>query len=69
VPRIVFDMEGHRIGYGFGYYDKFLRKVPKAVKVGLCFDFQVAGKIPHEEHDAPVDFIETEERTFECRKN
>lgn len=68
VPGIAFDGEGHRIGYGFGYYDKFLRKVPKAVKVGLCFDFQVADLIPHEEHDVPVDFIVTDERVLECRK-
>ena len=46
VPGIAFDKEGHRIGYGFGYYDKFLRKVPKAIKIGLCFDFQVVDNIP-----------------------
>ena len=68
VPGIAFDREGHRIGYGFGYYDKFLTKVPKAVKIGLCFDFQVVDKIPREEHDVPVDFIVTEERVIECRK-
>ena len=69
VPGIAFDKKGHRIGYGFGYYDKFLKKVPKAIKIGLCFDFQVADEIPHEEHDVPVDFIVTEERVLECRKN
>lgn len=68
VPGIAFDKEGHRIGYGFGYYDKFLRKVPKAVKIGLCFDFQVVDKVPREEHDVPVDFIVTEERVIECGK-
>ena len=51
VPGIVFDKEGHRIGYGFGYYDKFLKKVPKAIKLGLTFDFQVIDKIPREMHD------------------
>ncbi|MBI4452865.1 5-formyltetrahydrofolate cyclo-ligase [Candidatus Woesearchaeota archaeon] len=68
VPGIAFDKEGHRIGYSFGYYDKFLKKVPKAVKIGLCFDFQVVEKVPREEHDVPVDFIVTEERVIECRK-
>ena len=68
VPGIAFDREGHRIGYGFGYYDKFLKKVPKAAKIGLCFDFQVVDQIPREEHDVPVDFIVTEERVIECRK-
>lgn len=68
IPGIVFDKEGHRIGYGFGYYDKFLRKAPKAVKIGLAFDFQVVDKIPKETHDVPVDMIVTEERVVECRK-
>ena len=68
VPGIVFDKEGNRIGYGFGYYDKFLRKVPKAVKIGLAFDFQIVDKIPNEKHDVPVDFIVTEKRVVECRK-
>lgn len=68
VPGIAFDKEGHRIGFGFGYYDKFLRKVPKAIKIGLCFDFQVVDKVPREEHDVPVDLIVTEERVIECRK-
>ncbi len=69
VPGIAFDKNGHRIGYGFGFYDKFLAKVPKAVKIGLCFDFQVVDEIPREEHDVPVDLIVTEERVIECRKN
>ncbi len=68
VPGIVFDREGHRIGYGFGYYDRFLRKVTKAVKIGLCFDFQVVDKIPREGHDVPVDFIVTEKRIIKRRK-
>lgn len=68
VPGIVFDREGHRIGYGFGYYDKFLAKVPKAVKIGLAFDFQVVDKIPKETHDVPVDLIVTEEGVVECKR-
>lgn len=69
VPGIVFDKEGHRIGYGFGYYDKFLRKVPKAIKIGLAFDFQVVDKIPREIHDVPVDFIVTEGGAIECKRD
>ena len=68
VPGIAFDKEGHRIGYGFGYYDKFLKKVPKAIKIGLAFDFQIVDKIPREMHDVPVDLIVTEERVVECIK-
>ena len=68
VPGIMFDKEGHRVGYGFGYYDKFLKKTPKAVKIGLAFDFQVVDKIPKETHDMPVNLIVTEKRVVECRK-
>jgi len=69
VPGIVFDKEGHRIGYGFGYYDKFLKKVPKAIKLGLTFDFQVIDKIPREMHDVPVDMIVTEKRVLGCKRS
>ena len=68
VPGIVFDEYGHRIGYGFGYYDKFLHKVPKALKIGLAFDFQVIDKIPKEQHDVPIDMIVTEKRVIECER-
>jgi len=68
VPGIVFDNLGYRIGYGYGYYDKFLKKVPKALKIGLAYDCQVVEKIPNEMHDIPVDIIVTEERIIECRK-
>ena len=67
VPGIVFDRGGHRIGYGMGYYDRFLKKIPKAFKIGLAFDFQVIDKIPNEEHDVPVDMIITEDGVIDCR--
>lgn len=66
VPGIVFDKEGHRIGYGLGYYDKFLKKVPKAIKIGLAFDFQIIDKILREMHDVPVDVIVTDKKVIEC---
>ena len=69
VPGIVFDKGGHRIGYGLGYYDKFLAKVPKAIKIGLAFDFQVIDKIPREMHDVPVDLVVTEEKVIDCKKD
>ena len=63
VPGIVFDENGHRIGYGYGYYDRFLRKLNKnKTKIGLCYDFQLVDKIPEEKHDVPMDIIITEKR-------
>ncbi|MAG91630.1 5-formyltetrahydrofolate cyclo-ligase [Candidatus Woesearchaeota archaeon] len=69
VPGAAFDNKGHRIGYGFGYYDKFLAKVKKSIKIGLAFDFQVVDSIPNEKHDVPVDLIVTEERVIECKNS
>ncbi|WP_069648900.1 5-formyltetrahydrofolate cyclo-ligase [Caloranaerobacter ferrireducens] len=61
VPGVVFDKRGYRIGYGGGYYDKFLLNISKSVpKVALAFDFQVVEKINEEKHDIPVDYIITE---------
>ncbi|HLG23960.1 MAG TPA: 5-formyltetrahydrofolate cyclo-ligase [Candidatus Nanoarchaeia archaeon] len=69
VPGVAFDKNGHRIGFGFGHYDKFLKKVPHAVKIGLAFDFQVVDLIPKEEHDVAMDFIVTEKRVVDCNKH
>lgn len=68
VAGIAFDREGYRLGYGLGYYDKFLAKLPKALKIGLCFDFQIAGKLPREEHDVSVDMVVTDKEVIDCRR-
>ncbi|MYF90868.1 MAG: 5-formyltetrahydrofolate cyclo-ligase [Gemmatimonadetes bacterium] len=56
VPGIAFDRRGHRIGWGGGYYDRFLAQV-QAVKIGLCYDELVLDCIPGEPHDVPVDLV------------
>ena len=61
VPGIAFDKKGHRIGYGYGYYDRFLKTIKKkAVKIGLAFDFQLIENIPEEEHDVPMNIVVTD---------
>ena len=40
VPGLCFDYQGYRIGFGKGYYDRFLAQIPHAYKIGICFDFQ-----------------------------
>jgi 5-formyltetrahydrofolate cyclo-ligase len=63
VPGIVFDMVGHRIGFGKGYYDRFLKRLSKdAVKVGFSFEKQLVPAIPHESHDVHMNYIVTEKR-------
>jgi 5-formyltetrahydrofolate cyclo-ligase len=67
VPGIVFDLHGHRIGYGLGFYDKMLPQLTKYVsRIGLAFELQVVEKIPNEIHDAKLNKIITEERVIEC---
>jgi len=59
VPGVAFDREGNRIGFGKGYYDKILDSI-NAVKVGICFDFQVVDRIENEEHDVRMDYVVSE---------
>ncbi|WP_088035749.1 5-formyltetrahydrofolate cyclo-ligase [Evansella clarkii] len=56
VPGLVFDEEGYRIGYGGGYYDRFLEG--RDIKTcSLCYDFQLVRKLPHDSFDIPVNYI------------
>lgn len=65
VPGIVFDLRKYRIGYGAGYYDRFLNTVREnCVKIGVAFDFQILNEIPAEEHDVRLDMIITEKRVI-----
>ena len=57
MPGLAFDAAGHRIGYGGGFYDKFLQAEPDHPTVALCYDFQMLDKIETEEHDVPVDCV------------
>lgn len=57
MPGLAFDKEGHRIGYGGGFYDKFLSNEPGHPTVALCYDFQVLPKLETEEFDIPVDLV------------
>lgn len=57
VPGMAFDNEGHRLGRGRGYYDRFLAQHPHAYTIGLCFDFQLVPEVPSEPHDRPIDEI------------
>ncbi|GAB6169062.1 5-formyltetrahydrofolate cyclo-ligase [Clostridium carnis] len=61
VPGAVFDKEGNRIGYGGGYYDKFLLSISeKKNKIAVAYSFQVLDKIKNEPHDIKVDYIISE---------
>ncbi len=57
MPGLAFDREGHRIGYGGGFYDKFLSAEPGHPTVALCYAFQMVDEIPIESYDIPVDLV------------
>ena len=57
MPGLAFDRAGHRIGYGGGFYDKFLAREPHHPTVALCYDFQVIEHLETEEFDIPVDQV------------
>jgi len=68
IPGIGFDKTGNRMGHGKGYYDRFLPLAKKAIRIGLCFEFQIKDQIPTEPSDQKVDYIITEERIITCKK-
>jgi 5-formyltetrahydrofolate cyclo-ligase len=61
IPGVSFGLCMHRLGYGKGYYDRFL-SASHAYRVGVCFDFQVVEKLPRHEDDERMDEIITEKR-------
>ncbi len=63
VPGLAFDYQGHRLGYGGGFYDRLLG-ASRLLKVALAFSFQVLPEIPHQEHDLRVDLIFTEKEVL-----
>ena len=57
MPGLAFDPEGRRIGYGGGFYDRFLAKEPEHPTLALCYAFQMLPKLETEEFDIPVDTV------------
>lgn len=65
LPGIAFDKKFGRIGYGKGFYDRYLSLYEENVKsVAICYDFQLFDKIPTDEHDIPANAIVTPKETL-----
>ncbi len=62
LPGSVFDERGGRLGYGGGYYDRFVEKIPFVVRIGLAFEEQIVSEAPLQPHDELLDYIITEQR-------
>lgn len=57
MPGLAFDRQGRRLGYGGGFYDKFLAAEPNHPKIALCYDFQLLPALETDSHDIPVDLV------------
>lgn len=67
MPGVGFDRKGYRVGYGGGYYDRFLSKLDKKIPtIGLAFNLQIIESVPTDEFDIPIDMIITEKEIIDC---
>ena len=67
IPMLAFDSNLNRLGYGGGFYDRFIQKIEKqnnCVKIGLALSCQKINKVPVDKHDKKMDFIITEKRIY-----
>lgn len=60
MPGLAFDPEGHRVGYGGGFYDRYLAAQPNHPTVALCYDFQLYDHLDVDDFDVPVDLVITD---------
>lgn len=65
VPAYSFTEDGTRLGYGGGYYDRFLEK-SEIYTIGICYDEMLSENLPSEKHDIKIKTVITEERTVRC---
>lgn len=67
LPGLAFDACGNRIGYGAGYYDRYMSRYPDEwIKIGLAYGFQIMEDLPVTDRDIRADFIVTDEKLIIC---
>ena len=66
IPLIGFDRKGNRVGYGAGYYDRFLESNHQMIKIGVAFACQEIDAVPQETLDIRMDYIVTENGVYRC---
>lgn len=69
MPGVVFDKSCHRIGYGKGFYDRYLKNYPQLNKIALAYDLQVVNQIQSETHDINPQFLITESQIYDEKKS
>lgn len=65
VPALCFDAFGNRLGYGKGYYDRFLQK-HSLISFGLCYNSLIQKNVPVDKYDQKVDYVITEKQIINC---
>jgi 5-formyltetrahydrofolate cyclo-ligase len=66
IPMLAFDRKGNRLGYGAGYYDRFLSSHPHLTRIGIAFSCQEVEEIPADATDASMDIIVTDNGIISC---
>lgn len=66
IPMLAFDRQGNRLGYGAGYYDRFLSENPEIVRVGLAFSCQESDDLPQDPYDVRMHYVVTEREVIDC---
>ncbi len=66
VPGMAFSPDGYRLGYGGGYYDRFLPLAARALRVGVAYRAQIVDEIPHHQADQKVQYLATEDGIWTC---
>lgn len=70
VPGVVFDKKGNRLGFGVGFYDRFLGKLSEKTNlIALAFELQLVDNVPSRSHDIAVDYLITERGIIDCKKS
>ena len=64
MPGVAFDRQNHRVGYGGGFYDRFLEKHPYITRVAVAFEFQMMSEVPVEPTDISPEIIVTEKEIY-----
>lgn len=68
VPGIVWDRDGYRLGWGRGYFDRAIKRLPSHVRsAGLAFNMQLINKVPRDQFDVPVNLVVTESRVIRVK--
>lgn len=68
VPGVAFDLHGHRIGFGQGFYDRCLAGLDKNITlIGLCHDFQIVEQFQAEQHDISMDLLVSEQQIIDLK--